>query len=87
MLSDLAGETIDFDAEVAASEAATGFRNVALGNFMKSFGKIDNDVAAVLDFYFHQCAVAHELPPARQGRRLPLPRRRPSRWPGTVRRS
>ena len=57
MLSGLAGEPIDFDAEVAASEAATGFRNVALGNFMKSFGKIDNDVAAVLDFYFHQCAV------------------------------
>ena len=57
MLSGLAGEAIDFDAEVAASEAATGFRNVALGNFMKSFGKIDSDVAAVLDFYFHQCAV------------------------------
>ena len=57
MLSGLAGEPIDFDAEVAASEAATGFRNVALGNFMKSFGKIDNDVAAVLDFYFQQCAV------------------------------
>jgi len=57
MLSSLAGEAIDFDAEVAASEATTGFRNVALGNFMKSFGKIDNDVAAVLDFYFHQCAL------------------------------
>ncbi len=57
MLSGLAGEAIDFDAEVAASEAATGFRNVALGNFMKSFGKIDNDVDAVLDFYFHQCAL------------------------------
>ena len=57
MLSGLAGEPIGFDVEVAASEAATGYRNVALGNFMKSFGKIDNDVAAVLDFYFHQCAV------------------------------
>jgi len=57
MLSGLAGAPIDIDAEVAASEAATGFRNVALANFMKSFGKIDNDVAAVLAFYFHQCAV------------------------------
>ncbi|MEO5880776.1 MAG: glutaminase [Caldimonas sp.] len=57
MLCGLAGEPIDFDTEVAASEAATGFRNVAVGNFMKSFGKIDNDVAAVLDFYFHQCAL------------------------------
>ena len=57
MLSSLAGEPIAFDDEVAASEATTGFRNVALANFMKSFGKIDNEVAAVLDFYFHQCAV------------------------------
>ena len=57
LMSDLAGEAIGFDAEVAASEAATGFRNVALVNFMKSFGKIDNDVADVLAMYFHQCAI------------------------------
>jgi len=57
MLSSLAGEPIDCDAEVAASEAATGFRNIAMANFMKSFGRIDNDVGAVLDFYFRQCAV------------------------------
>ena len=57
MLSSLTGEAIAFDDEVAASEATTGFRNVALANFMKGFGKIDNEVAAVLDFYFHQCAV------------------------------
>jgi glutaminase len=57
LMSDLAGEAIAFDPEVAASEAATGFRNVALVNFMKSFGKIDNDVADVLDMYFHQCAI------------------------------
>ena len=57
MLSDLAGEPIGCDEEVAASEAATGFRNVALANFMKSFGKLDSDAAAVLDFYFHQCAL------------------------------
>ena len=57
LMTDLAGEPIAFDEEVAASEAATGFRNVALANFMKSFGKIDNDVASVLDMYFHQCAI------------------------------
>jgi glutaminase len=57
MLSGLCGEAIAFDDEVAASEAATGFRNAALGNFMKSFGKLDNDVATVLDFYFHQCSL------------------------------
>lgn len=58
MLSDLAGEAIAFDDEVAASEAETGFRNIALANFMKGFGKLDNDVASVLDVYFHQCGVA-----------------------------
>jgi glutaminase len=57
LMSSLAGEPIAFDEEVAASEAATGFRNHALANFMKSFGKLDNDVAAALDLYFHQCAI------------------------------
>jgi glutaminase len=57
MLCDLSGEAIAFDDEVATSEADSGFRNAALANFMKSFGKIDNDVGAVLDFYFHQCAL------------------------------
>lgn len=56
-LRSLTGETITVDEEVAASEAATGFRNVALANFMKSFGKIDNDISAVLDVYFRQCAI------------------------------
>jgi glutaminase len=58
MLSDLCGEPIHFDEEVAASEAETGYRNVALANFMKSFGKLDNPVATVLDVYFHQCALS-----------------------------
>lgn len=57
LLSGLCGERVQFDEEVAVSEAATGFRNVALANFMKSFGRIDNDVGAVLDVYFHSCAI------------------------------
>ncbi|MDM0008481.1 glutaminase [Variovorax sp. J22G73] len=57
LMASLCGEPIAFDDEVAQSEADTGFRNVALANFMKSFGKIDNDVATVLDTYFHQCAL------------------------------
>ncbi|MBA2961677.1 MULTISPECIES: glutaminase [Ramlibacter] len=57
LLSSLCGEAVDFDKEVATSEATTGFRNVALANFMKSFGRIDNDVADVLDVYFHCCAI------------------------------
>ncbi|WP_229722961.1 glutaminase [Xylophilus rhododendri] len=58
LLSGLCGETIAFDEEVAASEAATGYRNIALANFMKSFQRIDNPVEAALDMYFHQCSVA-----------------------------
>ncbi|MEO6076635.1 MAG: glutaminase [Dokdonella sp.] len=57
LVSRLSGEKITFDDEVAESEATSGYRNVALANFMKSFGAIDNDVAAVLDVYFNQCAV------------------------------
>jgi glutaminase len=57
LLSSLCGEPVHFDEEVAASEAATGFRNIALANFMKSFGKLDNPVAPVLDAYFHHCSV------------------------------
>ena len=57
LASDLCGEALRFDPEVAASEAATGFRNLALANFMKSFGKLDHAVADVLDVYFHQCAI------------------------------
>ena len=58
LLASLCGEPLAFDEEVARSEADTGFRNLALANFMKSFGKLDNDVATVLDVYFHQCAIA-----------------------------
>ncbi len=48
---------IYYDEEVAASEYATGYRNFALANFMKSFGNIDNDIYTVLDAYFHQCSI------------------------------
>lgn len=58
LVHELCGEPVQFDAEVAESERATGFRNAALANFMKSFGKIDNDIDTVLDVYFHQCSIA-----------------------------
>jgi len=57
LISSLCGEAITIDAEVAQSEADTGFRNAALANFMKSFGSLDNDVAQVLHVYFNQCAI------------------------------
>jgi glutaminase len=49
---------VDFDAEVARSEAETGFINHALANFLKGHGNLHNDVNAVLDLYFHQCSLA-----------------------------
>ena len=50
-------EAIDVDTEVAASEAATGFRNFALANFMRGFDNLRNPVADVLETYFNQCAL------------------------------
>ncbi len=50
-------KALTFDEAVAASEATTGFRNVALVNFMKSFRNITHDVETVLDTYFHQCSL------------------------------
>jgi glutaminase len=43
---------------VARSEAETGFRNVALAQFMRSFGKLDHPADHVLGVYFHHCALA-----------------------------
>jgi len=51
-------DAVRIDAEVAASEAATGFRNVSLANFMKGYGNIDNAVSETLKVYFSQCAIA-----------------------------
>lgn len=59
LIRGLAGDdSIAVDGAVAYSEAATGFRNAALGNYMKAFGTIDGPVASTLDVYFHQCAIA-----------------------------
>lgn len=49
--------TLNYSEKVAKSEIATGFRNVALCNFIKSFGNIKNDVDTVLDFYFYTCSL------------------------------
>jgi len=50
--------SIGIDETVAASEARTGFRNVALANYMKSFGVLENPVDHILGVYFHHCAIA-----------------------------
>ena len=54
----LAGnDTIEVDKEVATSEAATGFRNYSLANFMRGFDNLNSPVEDVLQTYFHQCSL------------------------------
>ncbi len=50
--------SIVIDHQVAASERATGFRNAALANYMKSFGNLDHSPELALGVYFHHCAIA-----------------------------
>jgi glutaminase len=55
----LAGdETITIDSRVAAAEQATGFRNMALANYMRAFGNLQHPVEQALGVYFHQCALS-----------------------------
>lgn len=51
-------QDVDYDTAVAASEAARGYRSSAMANFLKSFDNLDNHPEAVLDAYFHHCALA-----------------------------
>lgn len=48
---------LNYDDSVAQSEKSSGYRNIALCNFIKSFGNIKNDIEEVLDFYFYTCAL------------------------------
>ncbi len=48
---------LNYSGKIAASEKSVGFRNVALCNFIKSFGNIKNDPSDVLDFYFDLCSL------------------------------
>jgi glutaminase len=49
--------SLNYNKKVAQSEKDTGFRNIAICNFIKSFDNIKNEVAAVIDFYFHICSL------------------------------
>jgi glutaminase len=49
---------IMIDEAVAASEQRTGFRNIALANYMKSFDVLENPVDHTLGVYFHHCAIS-----------------------------
>ncbi|HEY9115787.1 MAG TPA: glutaminase [Bacteroidales bacterium] len=48
---------LNFSKRIADSEKSVGYRNVALCNFIKSFGNIKNDASEVLDFYYCLCSL------------------------------
>lgn len=50
-------DDIHIDKAVARSEAATGYRNIAMANYLKSFGNLKNQPDVTLGTYFHQCAI------------------------------
>lgn len=49
--------SIDYSPKIAKSEKAVGFRNVALCNFIKALGNIENNPCDVLDFYYDLCSI------------------------------
>lgn len=51
-------DDISIDEVVARGEQDTGFRNIALANYMRAFGNIHHPVERALGVYFHQCALA-----------------------------
>lgn len=48
---------VTYSAKISTSERSIGYRNVALCNFIKSFGNIENEPDEVLDFYFDLCSI------------------------------
>jgi glutaminase len=50
-------DDIHINKAVAASEQATGHRNMALASFMAAHGNLKNAPALALGVYFHQCAI------------------------------
>lgn len=52
-----ANKEINYSPKIAASEKSAGYRNVALCNFIKSFGNIKNEPNEVLDFYYDLCSL------------------------------
>lgn len=50
-------QNINYSKQIADSEKSNGYRNVALCNFLKSYGNIKNKPEEVLDFYFYLCSI------------------------------
>ncbi|MET4277191.1 MULTISPECIES: glutaminase A [unclassified Bradyrhizobium] len=56
-LSQFAGRELGVDDAVHASETATGNRNRAIAWLLRNYAVLPDDVDAVLDVYFRQCAI------------------------------
>ncbi|MCK1390868.1 glutaminase A [Bradyrhizobium sp. 1] len=56
-LSEFAGRELGVDEAVHASETATGHRNRAIAWLLRNYAVLPDDVDAVLDVYFRQCAI------------------------------
>lgn len=48
---------LEIDEKVYLSEKATGNKNRALAYMLKAYGMIDDDVEALVDFYFKACSI------------------------------
>ena len=55
--SRFAARQLDWDKEVYASESATGFRNRAIANLLRSFDILDGPTDPVVEDYFRQCSI------------------------------
>jgi glutaminase len=52
-----AGRSLGWDRQVYASESASGFRNRAIANLLRSFEIVGDPVEAVVEDYFRQCSI------------------------------
>ena len=50
-------DSLEYSSEIADSEKETGFRNVALCNYIKALGNIKNNPDEVLELYFNLCSI------------------------------
>jgi glutaminase len=57
VLGRFAGRDLGVDEPVYKSETETGDRNRAIGWMLRNYGIVKDDVDAVLDVYFRQCAI------------------------------
>lgn len=50
-------DSLDLNYKIYCGEAETGFRNAAMGYFLKGEGIIEGDVREALNIYFKQCSI------------------------------